>query len=450
MNVLLIGDPRNLPPLPAGSPLQFVPARTLMEIPQRLAAGHYEVAVVELDFGPTSSEALLMRLRKLAPEIPVIALVNRDEKPARLHGLRATGVRAFVVRPFEATELLSSLRRHGPGDPPSSRPASPAAAAALPELHSLDPQMHQVHDMVRRAAATNATILLTGESGTGKTLLARATHQLSERRERAFVTVSCPCLSRELLESELFGHVQGAFTGAVRDTWGKVSAADRGTLFLDEIGELPATLQPKLLRLLQEREYERVGETKVRPADVRIIAATNRDLKSAVEAGTFREDLYFRLNVISIDVPPLRARRADILPLAREFLAEIAEQNHRPTPQLTPSACALLERHSWPGNLRELHNLLERAAVLHDRPDLDASALADLATQPAAAAIRLGDQVSLRTVAEAHIREVIAHSPTLDHAAHILGTNKSTLYRKRQRMSRGVTPFPQNQQSIAG
>jgi NtrC-family two-component system response regulator AlgB len=320
--------------------------------------------------------------------------------------------------------------------------------SAPTDLHSADPQTQRAHEMVRRAARTHATVLLTGESGTGKTLLARATHQLSSRRDRAFVTVSCPCLNRELLESELFGHAQGAFTGAVRDTWGKVSAADGGTLFLDEIGELPTSLQPKLLRLLQEREYERVGETKVRTADVRVVAATNRDLKSAVEAGTFREDLYYRLNVITIDVPPLRARRADILPLAREFLAEIATSTGRPAPSLTPETVALLENYAWPGNLRELRNTLERAAVLHESAVIDPSMLPDLLASPTAPSIRLGDQVSLRTVAEAHIREVIAQSPTLDHAAHILGINKSTLYRKRQRMTRGITPFPSH--SIAG
>lgn len=426
----------------------FRRARSTAEIQQQLAADKFQVALVELDFGPSSSEALLQRVHRLAPDLPAVAIVGRDERPSRVRALRAAGVRGLVLRPFTCAELVASLQRHAlPA--PAGAPADTAPAGPPIDLRSADPQMQRVIDTIRRAAGSAATLLITGESGTGKTLLARAVHAQSQRREKPFVTVSCPCLNRELLESELFGHVQGAFTGAVRDTWGKVSAAEGGTLFLDEIGELPASLQPKLLRLLQEREYERVGETRVRLADVRIIAATNRDLKAAVDAGTFREDLYYRLNVISVDVPPLRARRADIIPLAQEFLAEIARSAGRAAPALSAEARLLLEHHPWPGNLRELRNSLERAAVLNDEPVLAASMFSDLAPSPPAASIRLGDQVSLRTVAEAHIREVIAQSPTLDHAAHILGINKSTLYRKRQRMERGVTPFRADD-SLAG
>jgi NtrC-family two-component system response regulator AlgB len=446
MNVLLLGDEKNLPPPDGSGAPRFHAARSTAELQHQLAARKFQAAVVELDFGPTSSEVLLQRLHRLAPELPAIAIVDRDERPARVRALRAGGVRGLLLRPFTAAELASALQRHALPRPAADGPA--ASPPAGPELHSSDPQMQRVLDTIRRASASLATLLITGESGTGKTLLARAAHAQSPRRDKPFVTVSCPCLNRELLESELFGHVQGAFTGAVRDTWGKVSAAEGGTLFLDEIGELPAALQPKLLRLLQEREYERVGETKVRLADVRVIAATNRDLKAAVEAGTFREDLYYRLNVIGVDVPPLRARRADIIPLAREFLGEIARETGRPAPALGPAVRTLLERHPWPGNLRELRNSLERAAVLNDAPVLEPAMFTDLAPAPAAPTIRLGDQVSLRTVAEAHIREVIAQSPTLDHAAHILGINKSTLYRKRQRMARGVTPFRED--SLAG
>ncbi|MBA4138281.1 MAG: sigma-54-dependent Fis family transcriptional regulator [Opitutus sp.] len=449
MNVLLIGDEKNLPPPTGGELLpRFLPARSAAEIQQRLAGETFQAALIELDFGPSSSESLLQRVHRLAPELPAIAIVERDERPARVRALRSAGVRGLVLRPFTCAELVATLHRHALPVPVESAAATAPAPDASVQLHSADPQMRRVIDTLRRAAGSAATLLITGESGTGKTLLARAVHQQSARREKPFVTVSCPCLNRELLESELFGHVQGAFTGAVRDTWGKVTAAEGGTLFLDEIGELPSALQPKLLRLLQEREFERVGETRVRLADVRIIAATNRDLKGAVDAGTFREDLYYRLNVISVDVPPLRARRADILPLAREFLAEIAQSSGRAAPALHSDIVALLEGHAWPGNLRELRNSLERAAVLHDEPVLTAEMFGELAPSPGAASIRLGDQVSLATVAEAHIREVIAQSPTLDHAAHILGINKSTLYRKRQRMSRGVTPFPTD--SLAG
>lgn len=441
MNLLFIGDERNLPAPPPGSEppaWRTHPARSATELQRRLGEEKFQLAVVELDFGPGSSEALLTKLHRAAPHLPIVAIIERDEKPARVRALRANGVGGLLLRPFTHEEMRATFARH-------ARPEPKAAAAATEPprlLASSDPAMQRILETVNRAADSLATILIAGESGTGKTVLARAIHARSRRATKPFVTVSCPSLNRELLESELFGHVHGAFTGAVRDTWGKVSAAEGGTLFLDEVGDLPAALQPKLLRLLQEREYERVGETKVRTADVRIIAASNRDLKALVEAGQFREDLYYRLNVITLDLPPLRCRRADILPLARLFLAEVAAGTGRPPPTLSPDAEQLLERQSWPGNLRELHNCLERAAVLHHDPVLDASAFAECATSPLSAAIRLGDQVSLRAVAEAHIREVVAQSPSLDQAAQILGINKSTLYRKRQRMPGGVTPFP--------
>lgn len=447
MNLLLIGDERNLPSPPPGSePLgwHLHPARSMTELMRRIADEKFQLAVVELDFGPGSSEALLAKLHRTAPELPVVAIVDRDEKPARVRALRAAGVGGLLLRPFSFEEMRATFSRHAARSPE----AVVIPAPAPPLLNSDDPAMQRLIETVERAADSLTTILIAGESGTGKTVLARAIHARSRRAAQPFVTVSCPCLNRELLESELFGHVHGAFTGAVRDTWGKVSAAEGGTLFLDEVGDLPATLQPKLLRLLQEREFERVGETKVRTADVRIIAATNRDLKSLVDAGQFREDLYYRLNVIAVELPPLRCRRADIVPLARVFLSEIARTTGRPAPELSPDAEQLLERHTWPGNLRELHNCLERAAVLHPDAVLTAAAFAECNPGALSAPIRLGDQVSLRTVAEAHIREVIAQSPTLDQAAQILGINKSTLYRKRQRMTGGVEPFPP--QSLTG
>jgi NtrC-family two-component system response regulator AlgB len=313
--------------------------------------------------------------------------------------------------------------------------------APPPDFSPADPAMQRVVDMVERAANTRATILFLGENGTGKTLLARHAHERSAMADGPFLTVSCPSLSRELLESELFGHVQGAFTGAVKDKWGKVEAAQGGTLFLDEIGELPLSLQPKLLRLLQERTYERVGDTKTRTADVRVIAATNRDLSAAVKSGAFREDLFYLLNVFAVSVPPLRERPADLARLAQNFLKFFAEDAGRAAQQFSPDAWAAIRAHPWPGNLRELRNAIERAVILsrgerlelHDLPiELGDTSQTDL--------VELGALVSLEALEREHIRRVIARTVKLEEAALVLGIDVATLYRKRKRWTATAGP----------
>jgi NtrC-family two-component system response regulator AlgB len=296
-------------------------------------------------------------------------------------------------------------------------------------------------EVALRAATSNVAILILGETGTGKSLLAQTIHSHSSIKHKPFVTVSCPCLNRELLESDLFGHVRGAFTGAVQDTWGKVAAADGGTLFLDEIGDLPAPLQPKLLRLLQEKQYERVGETTSRTANVRIIAATNRHLKAEVAAGRFREDLYYRLNVISVEVPPLRTRPGDIFAAAENFLEEICRQLGKRSPGFTPEARRLIETYSWPGNLRELRNVIERAAILSTGAALHSDDFPSLANPANVARYQIGAAVSLQCVEEAHIQMVVANSGSLEEAARILEIDKSTLYRKRKAMEARVAKF---------
>src|ERR1039457_322335 len=224
--------------------------------------------------------------------------------------------------------------------------------------------MTEVMDTLLRAAKTPASILILGESGTGKSVVARAVHKQSHLADRPFITVSCPSLSKELLESELFGHVKGAFTGALRDHWGKVKAAAGGTLFLDEIGDLPMEIQPKLLRMLQEREYERVGENVTRQAEVRVIAATSRDLKTRVADGAFREDLYFRLNVIMAEMPPLRQRQGDVIRFAEHYFKHFAALCGHRLDGFSEPASAAIRAYSWPGNLRELRNAIERAVIM--------------------------------------------------------------------------------------
>jgi NtrC-family two-component system response regulator AlgB len=276
-------------------------------------------------------------------------------------------------------------------------------------------------------------VLIRGESGTGKGVIARAIHRWSQRAEQEFVVINCPSLSAELLESELFGHRKGAFTGAIETSLGKVSRADGGTLFLDEIGDFPFALQPKLLRFVQDREYERVGEVITRRADVRLIAATNHDLGAMVAAGAFREDLLYRLNVIALELPPLRERPEDITGLAERFLVRFASDYRRPARGFSDDARAALRAYHWPGNVRELQNVVERAVILNRSETLTRRDL-NLTQDDAArlGRLRAGDAVSLEELERAHIAAVVAASATLDSAARTLGIDASTLWRKRK------------------
>jgi NtrC-family two-component system response regulator AlgB len=300
------------------------------------------------------------------------------------------------------------------------------------DLTTDSPKMQAVVDVAFKAANSDATVLLLGESGTGKTVLARGMHARSPRRSRAFVTVSCPSLSRELLESELFGHVKGAFTGALAETQGKVAAADGGTLLLDEIGDLPLEIQSKLLRLLQEREYERVGEAKPRRADVRVISATNRDLQEAVREGRFREDLYYRLNVISLRLPPLRDRVQDLERIAKRHLDFFSQRAGKTFRGFTADALAAMRSYSWPGNLRELRNLIERAAILASGEEIGTADLAEIVQVPSEYSV--GGNVTLEELENEHMRRVIANSRTIDEAAIVLGVDPATLYRRKKKL----------------
>ena len=238
------------------------------------------------------------------------------------------------------------------------------AALGMGDFVGDSPGLQKVLRQVELVASTDAAVLITGESGTGKELVARAIHDRSERKGRALIKVNCSAVPDSLFESEFFGHVRGAFTGALNERAGRFELADRGTLFLDEIGEVPITMQAKLLRVLQEREFERVGDTRTRRVDVRIIAATNRDLKREVEAGRFRQDLFYRLSVFPVEIPALRERREDVPHLVLHFVKQSAHRLNRPIPRLTRAALSQLAAHDWPGNVRELQNVVERAAIL--------------------------------------------------------------------------------------
>ncbi len=402
----------------------------------------FGVALLDWEMKAASGQLLLRRLRQIDPEIPIVATVS-DELTART--ARQQGVNHCITKPFSTHELKALLKTCArvplPPQPEEKTPSPNGSSGdvkrggATVAFGSQSQRMRQVLQVALRVAPTSANILILGENGTGKTALACGIHDRSLRKRMPFVTVNCPCLQAQLLESELFGHVRGSFTGAVNDTFGKVAAAEGGTLFLDEIGELPLEIQPKLLRLLQDRQYERVGDTKTRHANIRVLAATNRDLHQEVKAGRFREDLFYRLNVITLDMPPLRRRPEDILPFAEEFLRDVTrDADLRGNRSFTPAARQALLAHSWPGNLRELRNVVERAAILSDRENIDADDFPPFNATLPAGIPQVGDLISLAELEEAHIREVVARTQTLGYAAHVLGINQATLYRKRKRL----------------
>ena len=376
---------------------QAAEARDGAEALELLGRRPFEMALLDLRLAQEHGLDLLPRLLGLAPGLHVVVVTAYATIETAVEAMRR-GAFDYLPKPFTPEQLrllleriaaaaAAAIARRGPGGASprgraGGRPANQRAG------HARGP------GLAFKTAASEATILLRGESGTGKGVLARAIHARSPRAAGPFVTVACPSLSAELLESELFGHVQGAFTGAVRDTIGKVAAAEGGTLLLDEIGDLPLALQPKLLRLLQERCYERVGETRTRASNVRILAATNRDLEAELAAGRFREDLFYRLNVIEVTLPPLRQRRGDILPLAEHLLRFFARQNGKAISGFAPPAREALLRYAWPGNIRELRNAVERGVILAAGPLVE---LGDLPSQlgsterPPAAAGRVAD-----------------------------------------------------------
>jgi NtrC-family two-component system response regulator AlgB len=400
--------------------------------------GHttFDVAFLDLRLAKENGLDFLPTLSRIAPALAVVVVTAHATIETAVEAMRR-GAFDYLSKPFTPDQVrlvfdrVTRVRRLQS----QVELLEEQVRSVVPEadLQTEEPVMRQALEMAFRAALSEATILLRGESGTGKGVLARAVHARSARAEAPFVTVHCPSLSAELLESELFGHVQGAFTGAVRDTVGKVAVAEGGTLFLDEIGDLPSALQPKLLRLVQEKRYERVGDAQTRVSDVRILAATNRDLEAAVAAGKFREDLLYRLNVIEVTVPPLRARPHDILPLAWRLLQFFARQAGKSVLGYTEEAQAALVRYPWRGNVRELRNTIERGVILTREPLIG---LADLPTQLGnrpQPGVEIGAAVTLDTLELEHIRRILASAPSLEEAASILGIDQSTLYRKRKR-----------------
>jgi two-component system, NtrC family, response regulator AlgB len=410
-------------------------AATGKEAIDRLKRASFDVAFLDLKLSQESGLDVLEGIVRASPQTFVVIITAYASVETAVEAMRR---RAFDYLPKPCTpeqirHVLSNVERTWKLERRVADLES-RLVASEPEidLATESSQMRKVIDLALKAAQSEANVLLLGETGTGKSVLAREIHRRSRRPEGAFVTVSCPSLSRELLESELFGHVKGAFTGAYQDTMGKVAAATGGTLFLDEIGELPLGVQARLLRLLQEREYERVGENIPRHADVRILSATNRNLGKAVAEGVFREDLYYRLNVISLHMPPLRERSADIERLALLYLNFVASHTGKSVRTFAPAAVEALRSYSWPGNLRELRNVIERAVILSDHERIEVNDLSDSVSSPSE--VRLGGKFTLEQIEAEHIRRLITSHKTLEEVADILQIDPATLYRKRKKI----------------
>ncbi len=411
-------------------------ARSGAEALAALEARPFDLVVTDLRMPGMDGMTLLSEIISRWPGVPVVMLTAHGNVPLAVAAMRA-GAADFVLKPFDREELLFVLGK-AVAQGERGADAIPVAPKGPSDMVGTSAAMRDVHAVIRRAAPGTATVLVLGESGTGKELVAKALHEGSTRKDKPFVKLHCGALPDTLLESELFGYEKGAFTGAATRKPGRVELADTGTLFLDEIGDITAHMQVKLLRVLQEREFERLGGTQTIKVDVRFIAATNRDLPDMVAKGTFREDLYYRLNVVPLVLPPLRARAEDIRPLALRFATEHAKSNGRRM-ELGEGALDLLEREPWPGNVRQLQNFIERIVVLSEGPVIEAKdVLRELGPRPFAtapaekSAARTDDLDSALRDAE---REAITNALTRAGnnrtvAARILGVSRRALYYK--------------------
>jgi len=405
-----------------------------MALEQLAAADGFDLVLTDFRMAEMNGLELLKEIKRRAPEASVILMTAYATVENAVAAMKA-GASDYLSKPFSLQEVqhvvdraleLKNLR--------AENRVLREVLEELPLIDSRSPRMRALVDTARQAAVSEATIMLLGESGTGKNVLAREIHGWSPRSARHFVVVNCTTLSEQLLESELFGHVRGSFTGAVKDKPGRLEAAEGGTVFLDEIADLSVALQAKLLRFLQERRFERVGGAATIEVDARIIAATNRELEQEIAAGRFREDLYYRLNVITLSVPALRERSEDIPALAERFLSAAAMRNRRTGLKFSPEAEQALCRYRWPGNVRELRNAIERAVVLSRGETIKQEDLPDSIFRPQTGQ-RLAPEASssLEEVERDHIRRVLTDAVTLEEAADTLGISVATLWRKRKR-----------------
>ncbi len=394
-----------------------------------------DLVVTDLKMPGKTGLEFLGELRAIDAEVPVIVLTAHGTVPTAVEAMKL-GALDYLQKPFDVDALEAVIRRALELSRFRLEHRFLRAQADAPErfgeLIGTSPAMLAVFDLARQVAPTKSAVLITGETGTGKELVARAIHHFGPRREKLFVALNCTAIPADLLESELFGHVRGAFSGAQADRVGRFQAADEGTLFLDEIGDMDVRLQAKLLRVLEESVIEPLGTNRRIPVDVRIVSSTNRDLDAAMKTGAFREDLYFRLNVFRITLPPLRERPEDVGALAESLLPELARELGKPPLRLAPDGIECLQRYGWPGNVRELRNVMERAAVLAKTAVVDAAFLRSLlGNAPAPSSPPSTLEQALDELERRLIVEALAASPdSKAAAAKRLGIGERTLFTK--------------------
>jgi DNA-binding NtrC family response regulator len=406
-----------------------------------------DLVVTDLKLPGMSGLEFLQAAKRTNASLPVVVMTAFGSVETAVEAMKA-GASDYVLKPFSLVEMRMVV--HKELDVRRLREENRSLREALgqkyghPNVVANSAAMQQVLSTVERIAPTNSTVLLGGESGVGKDLIARVIHQKSRRANGPFVKINSTAIPENLLESELFGYEKGAFTGATTTKPGKFELADKGTLFLDEIGDVPAATQVKLLRVLQEREFERLGGTRTLKVDVRLVAATNRDLRAALEEGTFRQDLYYRLNVVPIDIPPLRAHKEDIPELANLFLARFAKESGRQISGISPAALRILTNFHWPGNVRELENIIERSCALAQGPVLEADDIhldVERVKPPQVGDAFLPSGMTMDQWEEEMIREAVKRSNgNKSQAARLLGLSRNAL---RYRLSRmGIEDDP--------
>src|SRR6188768_1347291 len=422
---------------------EVTPASSPAEALERLEASDFDLVVLDLNYtrDTTSGQEgfdLMERIRSLDPSLPVLVMTGFSSVAGAVEAMRR-GARDYIEKPWDDDKLLAAvrtqieLRRAVRRNQRLQEANARLQRGATPAFVGEAPGIVEVRQTIERVAPSDASVLITGEHGTGKEVVAAWLHALSDRRGKPLVTMNAGGLAEGIAESELFGHVKGAFTDARVDRIGCFEMADEGTLFLDEIANMPMRLQAKLLRVLQTGEMARVGSSRVRYVNVRVISATNADLHAEISAGRFREDLLYRLNTVVIHLPPLRERRSDVDALARHFLGIYAARYRKPIAGFEPEASALMQAHAWPGNVRELAHSIERAVLMSD-PAATTIAARHLSLRPRGTGdVAPGGDLSLEEAERVFIEKVLArHSGDVRLAAEQLGMSRSALYRRLQ------------------